>query len=183
MLFILDRDGVINFESTEYIKSPDEWRAIPGSIDAIARLTKAGHQIVIATNQAGVGRKIFSLKALEKIHEKMLGEIEKLGGKIIKIYFCPHHPDDNCDCRKPKTGLFKQIFSDFKVNPADVISIGDSLRDLQAASTIGCQLVLVKTGNGETTLKELSHFNFDVKIFDDLSLAVNYFLSDLRNHQ
>ncbi|OGT46937.1 MAG: D-glycero-beta-D-manno-heptose-1,7-bisphosphate 7-phosphatase [Gammaproteobacteria bacterium RIFCSPHIGHO2_12_FULL_38_11] len=173
MLFILDRDGVINFESEDYIKSPDEWHAIPGSLKAIAMLTQAGHQIAVATNQSGVGRKLFSDAMLKKIHQKMLNEVEKSGGKINKIYYCPHTPNDYCDCRKPKTGLLKEIFKDFKINPADTILIGDNLRDLEAGANMGCQLILVKTGHGELTAKNLSAFHHDVLIFDNLLQAVN----------
>ena len=168
MLFILDRDGVINTESKDFIKSEKEWHAIPGSLEAIAKLTKANHQIVIATNQSGVGRKLFSLKALEEIHKKMLNEIEKSGGKINKVYFCPHRPDENCNCRKPKTGMLKQIFKDFKINPIDAIAIGDSLRDLEAGSKMGCRLVLVRTGNGKFTEKNLQGLYPNIEIFDNL---------------
>src|SRR3990167_5442749 len=153
MLYILDRDGVINFESTEYIKTPDEWIPIPGSIDAVAALSKAGNQIVIATNQAGVARGLFSLEMLEKIHQKMISLVEARGGKIDKIYFCPHHPDDHCNCRKPKPGMLLQIQKDFHVRAAEMIFIGDSLRDYEAAQTVGCEFVLVKTGNGENALR------------------------------
>src|SRR3990167_8124842 len=109
MLFILDRDGVINFESPDYIKSPDEWIPIPGSIEAIAQLSKAGHTVVIATNQSGLGRGLYSVETLAKIHRKMSDAVGVLGGKINHIYFCPHHPDDNCNCRKPKSGMLQHI--------------------------------------------------------------------------
>lgn len=175
MFVILDRDGVINFESHAYIKTPDEWKDIPGSIDAISQLTKAGHTLVIATNQSGVNRKLFSLDMLNAIHLKMLRKIEAAGGKIEKIYFCPHTPEDNCDCRKPKTGLFKKIFSDYPVKPKEVIVVGDSLRDLQAGHEMGCQLILVRTGNGNKTEKKLKDFNFSVQIFDDLKAVADHF--------
>src|SRR5579859_2223636 len=108
-LAILDRDGVINKESDAYIKSPEEWIPIPGSLDAIARLTKAGYTVVVASNQSGVGRGLFDLKTLDAIHARMQAEIAKAGGRLDGIFYCPHKPEDGCDCRKPKTGLFKQI--------------------------------------------------------------------------
>jgi len=178
MLIILDRDGVINFESKDYIKSPQEWKAIPGSIKAIAKLTQVGHTLVIATNQSGVGRKLLSLDMLNRIHRKMLSEIKKTGGHIEKIYFCPHRPDEHCDCRKPRTGLFEKIFQDYPVHPRETLMIGDSLRDLQAGAKMGCQLILVKTGNGKSTLKELPHFHYPVRVFDDLMSVAQKFLGE-----
>ncbi|OGT40461.1 MAG: D-glycero-beta-D-manno-heptose-1,7-bisphosphate 7-phosphatase [Gammaproteobacteria bacterium RIFCSPHIGHO2_12_FULL_36_30] len=175
MLIILDRDGVINFDSDNYIKSPDEWIPIPGSIEAIALLTKAKYKMVIATNQAGVNRGKFSLETLQKIHQKMLTTIESSGGKIEKIYFCPHHPDENCDCRKPQPGMFYQIQRDFKIKSDDMIYVGDSLKDYEVAQKIGCTFFLVRTSNGIKTEKTLTPSS-KVKIFDDLISFVNYFL-------
>src|SRR3989338_4932304 len=175
MLIILDRDGVINFDSDNYIKSPDEWIPIPGSIEAIALLTKAKYKMVIATNQAGVNRGKFSLETLQKIHQKMLTTIESSGGKIEKIYFCPHHPDENCDCRKPQPGMFYQIQRDFKIKSDDMIYVGDSLKDYEVAQKIGCTFFLVRTSNGIKKEKTLTPSS-KVKIFDDLISFVNYFL-------
>lgn len=169
MFFILDRDGVINFESTAYIKSPDEWIPIPGSIEAVSLLSKAGNKIVIATNQAGVGRGLFTLEMLEKIHQKMISLIESHGGKIEKIYFCPHAPIENCDCRKPKPGMLLQIQRDFRLKNSEIIFIGDSDRDYQAAKAVGCEFILVKTGNGARAVQTLK----DVKVFDDLASVVH----------
>ncbi|HLD84344.1 MAG TPA: D-glycero-beta-D-manno-heptose 1,7-bisphosphate 7-phosphatase [Coxiellaceae bacterium] len=167
MLIILDRDGVINFESDAYIKSPEEWIPIPGSIDAIAKLTKAGYKIVIATNQAGVGRGLYTLATLQKIHDKMLALIENAGGKIEKIYICPHHPDENCNCRKPKPGLLQQIHDDFQIDYKDMLFVGDSERDYQAAKTVGCLFVLLKTGNGKKALQSLNaQIN---RVYEDLA--------------
>lgn len=167
MLIILDRDGVINFESDAYIKSPEEWIPIPGSIDAIAKLTKAGYKIVIATNQAGVGRGLYTLATLQKIHDKMLALIENAGGKIEKIYICPHHPDENCNCRKPKPGMLQQIQHDFQVNSDEMIYIGDSLKDYEVAQIIGCEFFLVRTGNGKKSEQQLKK-SVPLKIVDDL---------------
>lgn len=171
MLIILDRDGVINYDSDEYIKSPEEWRAIPGSIEKIAALSKAGHTIVVATNQSGVGRGYYTLKTLSDIHQKMLRLVNAAGGHIDHIYFCPHHPNDQCDCRKPKPGMIKKILKDYKTNGKESLLIGDSYRDLQAGKTAGCQLALVKTGNGLCTLKEIADFP-GIDIYDDLQSVV-----------
>lgn len=159
-LIILDRDGVINKESRDYIKSPEEWIPIPGSLEAIAKLTNAGYTIVVATNQSGVARKYFSLAMLETIFEKMRNAAASLGGKISKVYYCPHGPNDNCNCRKPKPGMFEQIAQDYDINLKDIQAtfIGDSLRDVQLGLATGCKVVLV-TGqycDGAHTLQELS---------------------------
>jgi len=173
---ILDRDGVINFDSDNYIKSPDEWIPIPGSLDAIALLTKAGYPIVIATNQSGVNRGLYSLDTLQLIHRKMLNAIQSVGGKIEKIYFCPHRPDENCACRKPQPGMLQAILRDFNLKSDEVIYIGDSFKDWEVAQTIGCEFILVRTGNGEKTVKQLPQ-NDRTKIFDDLSAVVADFIS------
>lgn len=170
MLIILDRDGVINFDSPDYIKSPDEWIPIPGSIEAIAKLSQAGHAIVIATNQSGVNRKLYSLQTMHAIHEKMIALIENAGGKIDGIYFCPHRPDENCDCRKPKPGLLMQIQSDFQVEFKEMLFIGDSIRDYETAIAAGCQFIFVRTGNGIQSEKQLMK-SIKVRVFENL-LAV-----------
>src|SRR3990167_11541021 len=172
MLFVLDRDGVINVESSAFVKSPDEWIPLANSIQAIAALSRAGHRVVVATNQSGVNRQLLSLTTLNLIHKKMMGIVEAAGGKIEKIYFCPHLPDENCVCRKPKPGMLQQIQRDFHVPFEEMIVIGDSLRDLQAGKSLGCQLVLVKTGNGKKTALQLDQL-INVKVFDDLLAAVD----------
>lgn len=154
-LIILDRDGVINQESPEFIKSPEEWKPIDGSLEAIGRLSQAGYEVVILTNQSGVGRGLISADMLAQIHVRMLDYIQQHGGKIQSILFCPHHPDDNCECRKPKTGLYKELIKRFNVNLMGTYSIGDSLRDLLAAKAAGATPILVKTGNGRKTLKQV----------------------------
>lgn len=159
-LIILDRDGVINHESREFIKSPDEWHPITGSLDAIAALTNAGYTIVIATNQSGVGRKIFGIDMLHQIHAKMLAKITAAGGKIHQIYFCPHSPTDKCNCRKPKPGMFEQITHDLGINlrDANAVFIGDSLRDVELGLATGCKFYLVTSegSDGKHTLEELT---------------------------
>lgn len=156
MLIILDRDGVVNHDSDQYIKSPNEWIAIEGSLEAIADLTSAGHLVVIATNQSGLARGYYTLEILEQIHEKLRAQLASKGGRIERIYYCPHHPNDNCACRKPKPGLLLQIKRDYPHLFADAIFVGDSVSDIQAAKQMGIQAVLVKTGKGEKTLQEAS---------------------------
>jgi D-glycero-D-manno-heptose 1,7-bisphosphate phosphatase len=173
-LIILDRDGVINEDSPDYIKLPDEWHPITGSLEAIAKLNQAGYTVVVATNQSGIGRGYFSLETLQKIHQKMHQELKKVGGKIDKIYFCPHTPDDNCDCRKPKTGLFKQIAQDYKIDLKDAINIGDTLRDIQAGEAFGCRNILVLTGKGKKTLQ--NNPEIKAEIFPGLASAIDALL-------
>ncbi len=172
-LLILDRDGVINQDSDEFIKSPDEWIPIKGSLDAIAKLSQAGYDIVVITNQSGVGRGLFSADTLGQIHVRMLDYVQQHGGKIQSILFCPHHPDEDCECRKPKTGLYDLLASRLSVSFSGVYSVGDSFRDLQAAKSAGALPILVKTGKGKKTLKQLTS-NKDqelekVTVFDDLA--------------
>ena len=135
---ILDRDGVINFDSAQFIKSPEEWKPIPGSLEAIARLDEAGYRVVIATNQSGVGRGLFDMDTLNAINEKMVKALAQLGGAIDAIFFCPHASEAGCDCRKPKSGMFRQIAERFNVDLSGVPVVGDSLRDLQAGIAVGC---------------------------------------------
>jgi D-glycero-D-manno-heptose 1,7-bisphosphate phosphatase len=178
-LIILDRDGVINQDSPDYIKSPEEWIPIPGSLSAIAQLNQQGFTVVVATNQSGVGRGYFSLETLTQIHAKMQQELAKVGGKIDHIYFCPHRPEDNCDCRKPKTGMFEQIARDYQTDLQGIINIGDALRDLQAGTKMGCKNILVLTGKGKQTLQD--NPKFDVKVFSDLyAYAYNKVFSQCR---
>ena len=152
-LVVLDRDGVINVDSDEYIKSPEEWKPIPGSLEAIARLTQAGYQVVVATNQSGLRRGLFDMAALNAMHIKMHKAVNQVGGSIDAVFFCPHAPDAGCACRKPQPGMLLEIARRFKLALTEVAVIGDSLRDLQAASAAGARPVLVLTGKGEKTLK------------------------------
>lgn len=150
-LAILDRDGVINHDSEAYIKSPDEWIPIPGSLDAITRLSQAGWRVVIASNQSGLARGLFTMETLNAIHAKLRHELAQLGGHLDAIFICPHGPDDGCECRKPRPGLFNDIARRFDTRLVNVPAVGDSWRDLQAASQAGCDLWLVLTGNGKKT--------------------------------
>lgn len=180
-LIILDRDGVINEDSDAYIKSVAEYIPIPGSLEAIAKLNTAGYTVVVATNQSGIARGMFDESVLQQMHDKLSRLLARVGGKIKKIYYCPHEPDDKCDCRKPKTGLFQQIFNDYPVNATEVFAIGDSLRDLQAAQQVGAKPVLVKTGKGMKTLRQIEELAElrDVPVYADLADAVD---SIIRTH-
>ena len=152
-LVILDRDGVINHDSEQYIKSPDEWKPIAGSLGAIARFTQSGYRVVIATNQSGLGRGLFDMAALNAMHDKMHKAVNQLGGRIDAVFFCPHAQDAGCECRKPRPGMLREIGERFDVDLTGVPAIGDSLRDLQAACAVGARPILVLTGKGEQTLK------------------------------
>ena len=152
-LVIIDRDGVINRDSEQYIKSPDEWQPIAGSLEAIARFTQAGFRVVVATNQSGLGRGLFDMATLNAMHDKMHKAVNQLGGRIDAVFFCPHAQDAGCACRKPQPGMLLEIAARFNLALAGAPVIGDSLRDLQAASAAGARPILVLTGKGEQTLK------------------------------
>ena len=153
-LIILDRDGVINFDSDHFIKSPAEWKPIPGSLEAIARLTQAGYRVVIASNQSGIDRGLFDMDTLNAIHEKMHHAVKTAGGRIDAIFYCPHSDESNCACRKPKPGMFERIAACFNIDLADTHAVGDSRRDLQTAVAAGARPVLVLTGHGKETQQE-----------------------------
>ena len=153
-LIILDRDGVINHDSPDYIKHPDEWVAIPGSLQAIARLYQAGYTVAVASNQSGLARGLFDITALTSIHQKLRKELAQLAGAIDAFFVCPHGPDEHCLCRKPLPGLFEDIARRYDTELTGVAAIGDSLRDLQASAAAGCTPWLVQTGNGAKTLKQ-----------------------------
>lgn len=150
-LIILDRDGVINFDSDQFIKSPEEWRPIPGSLEAIARLNQAGYRVAVATNQSGIGRGLFDMPTLNAIHDKMHKSLAQVGGRVDAIFFCPHTNESNCECRKPKSGMIEEIAIRFGVSLKGVPAVGDSLRDLEAAGRLGAQPYLVLTGKGAKT--------------------------------
>jgi D-glycero-D-manno-heptose 1,7-bisphosphate phosphatase len=150
-LAILDRDGVINYDSEQYIKSPSEWRPIPGSIEAIARLNQHGYRIAVATNQSGIGRGLFDMATLNAINDKMMEMVFRQGGRIDALFFCPHTAAEECSCRKPRTGMLEEIAARFHTELKGVPAIGDSLKDLQAAEAVGAQPILVLTGKGPKT--------------------------------
>ena len=169
-LVILDRDGVINHDSDQFIKSPEEWKPIPGSLTAIARLNQAGYRVVVATNQSGIGRGLFETDTMIAIHDKMFKALAQVGGHIDAIFFCPHTHEDNCECRKPKPGMFREIAARFNADLAGVPAIGDSLRDLQSAQAAGAQPVLVLTGKGRKTADDPA-LPPDTLVFPDLAAA------------
>jgi len=150
-LIILDRDGVINLDSDQFIKSPEEWKPIPGSLEAIARLNQAGYRVVVSTNQSGVGRGLFDMPTLNAIHDKMHKACAMVGARIDAVFFCPHTAESRCLCRKPKPGMLEEIAERYNISLSGVPAVGDSLRDLQSAATMGAQPYLVLTGKGAKT--------------------------------
>ena len=177
MLVILDRDGVINEDSAEYIKSIAEWQPIPGSIEAIARLSRSGFTVAVATNQSGLGRGLFTLDDLEAMHHRLREMVETAGGHVAGIFYCPHAPEDNCDCRKPKHGLIDAIEREFNQSARGAWIIGDTLRDLEAGLSKHCIPVLVLTGKGMATRQKLAGSIEpqwrDLRIFPDLAAAAD----------
>jgi D-glycero-D-manno-heptose 1,7-bisphosphate phosphatase len=172
-LIILDRDGVINYDSDLYVKSPDEWIPIPGSLDAIARLNAAGFRVVVASNQSGIARGLFTLEDLLRIHEKMYQQLAWVGGSIDAIFFCPHGPDAGCGCRKPRPGMLLDIAQRLQISLEGVPMVGDALHDIHAARSVGATPVLVRTGKGARTLQQQGAELEDVPVYDDLaSLAL-----------
>lgn len=176
-LVVLDRDGVINRDSALFIRSPQEWQPLPGALEAIACLVRGGFQVVVASNQSGVGRGLFSAGTLDAIHRRMREVIEAAGGRLSGIFVCPHAPEDGCDCRKPLPGLLRQIEQRFATRLEDVPVIGDSERDLQAAWAVGARAILVRTGNGRRTEAQLTGQE-KVEIYDDLAAAARALLDE-----
>lgn len=175
-LVILDRDGVINRDRPDFVRSPADWVALPGSLEAIARLTAAGVRVAVATNQSGVGRGLFDESVLASIHRRMETEILNAGGRLDQIVYCPHHPDAGCDCRKPKPGLLLALARAYGGSLAGVPCIGDSGRDLEAAAAVGARPILVLTGNGTRTLAQLG--DTAVERYPDLARAVDRLLAE-----
>ncbi|MBS35852.1 MAG: D-glycero-beta-D-manno-heptose-1,7-bisphosphate 7-phosphatase [Thiotrichales bacterium] len=169
-LVILDRDGVINVETGEHVKSPDEWIAIEGSLQAVARLNHAGFRVVIATNQSGLARKLFDIETLNKIHAKMQRQLGEVGAVVEAVFFCPHADKDGCECRKPKPGLLLDISSRLRMPLDDVPMIGDSWRDVNAARACGARPILVRSGRPESTHVELPD---DIEVYADLAAAAD----------
>lgn len=177
-LVILDRDGVINQDSDAYIKSPEEWIPIEGSLEAIAKLSRAGFTIAVATNQSGIARQFFDHYTLARIHQKMCDEVELAGGMLSGVFYCPHGPDEGCSCRKPGTGLLEAISFEFNAPLVGVPLVGDSLKDIQAAKQMSCRPILVESGKGLQTLKANSHNGEldDVTIVGNLAAAAKLIL-------
>ncbi len=170
-LIILDRDGTINEDRKDFVKSPEEWRPLPGALEAIARLNQAGWHVVIASNQSGLGRGLFDMAALNAMHNKMHRLLGDVGGRIDAIFFCPHEAAEACTCRKPAPGLFVQILERTGAEAALTHAVGDSLRDVQAAAAAGCQTHLVLTGNGRALQEKLplAEFPTGTRIHADLA--------------
>ncbi len=173
---ILDRDGVVNLDSDHFIKTPDEWVPIAGSLEAIATLNQAGYRVVIASNQSGIGRGLFEMSALNAMHEKLYKGLANLGGRVEAVFFCPHTAADNCDCRKPKSGLFEQIGERFGLELRGVPVVGDSLRDLEAGVAVGCIPHLVLTGKGVKT-RDKGTLPAGTRIHDDLAAFARWLIA------
>ena len=154
-LLIVDRDGVINEESRDFIKTLEEWHPIPGSLEALAAASQAGFRVFIVSNQSGIARGLIQVGELQRIHAKLVGEVQRLGGRIDGILFCPHGPDDGCRCRKPRPGMLEEIAQRTGTRMTDAIFVGDRLSDLEAARAVGAHAVLVETGHGRDTLARL----------------------------
>jgi len=174
---ILDRDGVINYDSADYIKSADEWLPIPGSLEAISRLSQNGYRIVIVSNQSGISRRKFTINELNDIHQKMIMHLAQYGGSIEAIVFCPHGPRQGCDCRKPKPRMLFDIANRLRISLKEIYFVGDSQRDLDAAQAAGAKPVLVRTGNG-ALLDDSGTIPVDVPVYNDLAEFVDKLLSN-----
>jgi D-glycero-D-manno-heptose 1,7-bisphosphate phosphatase len=175
-LVILDRDGVINHDSDHYIKSPEEWTPLPGSLNAVAMLNQNGWRVAVATNQSGIARGLFDMHALNAMHTKMHRALAAVGGRVDAVFFCPHLPEDECDCRKPKPGLLLRMAERFGVPISEVPMIGDSYRDLQAGAAAGCPTMLVRTGKGAATV-ERGDLPAGTLVFDDLAAAARHLVA------
>ncbi len=175
-LVILDRDGVINLDSAQFIKSPAEWKPIPGSLEAIARLNQAGFRVVVASNQSGVSRGLLDMSTLNEINGKMHKALALVGGRIDAVFYCPHASDADCECRKPKPGMFQEIARRFNVDLAGVPAVGDSLRDLEASVAMGALPYLVLTGKGAKTA-EAGGLPEGTIVVEDLAQAVDHILA------
>ncbi len=178
-LLILDRDGVINADSDAYIKSTDEWDPLPGSIEAIARLSNKGFLVAIASNQSGLARGLFTFSQLNAMHRKLRDLVSEQGGRIEVIAFCPHAPGENCPCRKPRPGLLQEIASRLSISLIGAPFVGDSLSDLESARSVGMRPWLVKSGKGAKTLHANRARLKGVRIFEDLRAVADHLLSSV----
>ena len=174
-LIILDRDGVINEDSDDYIKSPDEWIPIAGSLEALGKLSQNGFKVIIITNQSGIGRKIFSIEMLNAIHKKMSINLAQYGGVIDGIFFCPCAPEENCNCRKPKSGLYNEVSDRLQISLENVFCVGDKITDIQAAQNAGAKPILVKTGKENN---DSGNIPKNIPIYDDLLSFVNKIITE-----
>lgn len=178
-LIILTRDGVINHGSDSLVKSVDEWQPIAGSLQAMGRLYQAGYTLVVATNQSGIAKGLYDVQTLHAIHAKMGRMLEQYGGQVDSIFFCPHSDEDNCMCRKPKDGLFRDIMTRYQCSLEGVPAVGDTLRDIQAARSARAQPILVKTGKGERTLQKAPPQELkDVPVYTNLAEVADAILAE-----
>jgi D-glycero-D-manno-heptose 1,7-bisphosphate phosphatase len=177
---LLDRDGVINFDSPDYILTPDQWLPIPGSLEAIAALTRAGIPMAIVSNQSALGRGMFDAATMQAIHARMIAAIEAAGGRIAHTAYCPHAPQDDCACRKPRPGLIIEALAALGIDAGDALMIGDSARDVEAAVAVGVRPVLVQSGYGdaEAILAKAKRLVPDIAVYDDLAAAVDALLQE-----
>jgi len=180
-LVILDRDGVINHDSDDFVRTPDEWLPIDGSIGAIAKLSTAGFTVAVATNQSGLGRKLLDKPALDAMHNKLRTLVKDAGGDVGRIVYCPHHPDDGCDCRKPAPGLYQKLSRQYGVPLDGIPIVGDSERDLVAARAVNARPILVLTGNGAKTGADLQQRGEQVETFADLDAVAAALIAEMRN--
>lgn len=181
-LIILDRDGVINHDSDDYIKNEEEWFPLAGSIEAISNLSQAGFTVCVATNQSGLGRGLYDEYALARMHGLMCSLVEDAGGTINGIFYCPHTPSDNCQCRKPATGLLDQIESQFNKPVKGSWFVGDTQKDIGAALAKGCKPILVLTGKGSYTRDTMAVEALEnIPVFDDLFSAAMFIIADQEN--
>jgi D-glycero-D-manno-heptose 1,7-bisphosphate phosphatase len=180
-LVILGRDGILNIYREDHVKSPDEWEPIPGALEAVARLNHAGWHTVVATNQAGIGRGMIDMASINAVHQRMMQRLAEVGGRVDAVFFCPHTPEDNCDCRKPKPGLMNQIAQRYGIEPRTVPMVVDTLRDLHAARTAGCEPHLVRTGRAaaltDAQVVEIVQQVPATEVHDDLSDFADFLLA------
>ncbi len=176
-VIILDRDGVINHDSDDYVKSADEWQPIEGSLEAIAKLYHKGYRIIVISNQSGLSRGKFNIEALNAMHNKMHSLVNQYGGNIEAVFFCPHGPEDECECRKPKPGLYQQLTKRLRISLNNVYAVGDKITDIQAAQSVGAKPVLVRTGYGQSVI-DSDMLPDGVPVFDDLAAFVDHFLQE-----
>jgi D-glycero-D-manno-heptose 1,7-bisphosphate phosphatase len=177
-LIILDRDGTINHDRDDFVKSADEWQPLDGALEAIAKLNQAGYTIAVATNQSGIGRGLYDMATLNAMHDKMHRMLREAGGRIDAIFFCPHNPESDaeaCHCRKPLPGLFEQIRDRYGVDMSAVPTVGDTLRDLQAGAALGCPTHLVRTGKSQ--LKVPANLPEGTNVHADLMAFANWLIT------
>lgn len=180
-LVVLDRDGVVNVESDRYVKSPEEWQPIPGSLEAIADLCAHGFEVFVVSNQSGIGRGLLTEDALAAIHAKMREAVERVGGSLRGVYYCPHRPDEGCRCRKPAPGLLERVESESRCSLAGAPFIGDKLSDVAAARAVGARPILVRTGHGSAAARALATepgTEGAVEVYADLAAAVRRLVAE-----